>query len=255
VLLALTREISPNLGRCELTHLKPQTIDIALAQEQHRHYEKCLASLGCEVRRLQALPELPDSVFVEDTCVVLDELAIITRPGALSRRPETESVGRELRALRSVSFLTEPGTLDGGDVLRLGKRLFVGQSSRTNEAGIGQLSHLVTPAGYEVHGVPVTDCLHLKSAVTQVANGVILINPSWVDPSHFGNVKVIEVDPSEPFAANALLIKQTVLYPDAFPLTRQRLEDKGIAVMTLDLSELAKAEGAVTCCSVICEAE
>jgi dimethylargininase len=251
MLIALTREISPNLSCCELTHLKPEAIDIALAREQHRSYEEALTSVGCAIHRLPPTPELPDSVFVEDTCHVLDELAIITRPGALSRRPETASVAQALQNLRKVCQIVEPGTLDGGDILRLGQDLFVGLSRRSNEAGIEQLREVVAPHGYKVTPVTITGCLHLKSAVTQVAEMTILINRHWVNANIFVDMQTIDVDPSEPFAANALLVNKTVIHASAFPRTRERLEKRGIRVLSLDMSELAKAEGGVTCCSVI----
>jgi dimethylargininase len=250
-LVALTRAVSPSIAACELTHLPRTAIDVAGAVRQHRRYEECLAGLGCEVRRLPAAPELPDAVFVEDTCVVLDELAVIARPGAESRRPETRAVADALAPVREVRFIQPPGTLDGGDVLRLGRRLYVGRTARTNPAGIDLLRSLVAAHGYEVTAVPVAGCLHLKSAVTAVAEGTVLVNPAWVDPGQFGQPRVIEVDPAEPRAANALLVRGMVIFPSAFPRTRERLERHGIQVEAIDISELAKAEAGVTCCSVI----
>jgi dimethylargininase len=250
-LVALTRAVSPSIADCELSHLPRTAIDFAAATRQHRRYEECLAGLGCEVRRLPAAPDLPDAVFVEDTCVVLDELAVIARPGAESRRPETQAAADALAPVRDLRFIQPPGTLDGGDVLLLGRRLFVGRTARTNTAGIDQFASLVAAHGYEVIAVPVSDCLHLKSAVTAVAVDMILVNPAWVDPGLFGRPRVIEVDPAEPRAANALLVRGTVIFPAAFPRTRDRLERHGIRVEAIDISELAKAEAGVTCCSVI----
>jgi dimethylargininase len=253
VLIAITREVSPNLGQCELTHLGRQPIDVAVAREQHRLYEDCLASLGCQVQRLPAATELPDGVFVEDTCLILDELAVITRPGADSRRAETLSVAEQIRQHRPLRFIEAPATLDGGDVLRLGKRLFVGRSSRTNDAGIDQLRALLTPHDYSIIGVNLLSGLHLKSAITDVGEGVLLVNPLWIDPAIFGAQAIVEVAPSEPFGANALIVKGTVIYPAAFPDTRRRLQDRGIQLKTVDVSELGKAEGGVTCCSLVFE--
>lgn len=249
--IAITREVSPNIGRCQLTHLQRQTIDLDLAREQHREYENCLAALGCEILSLPAQPSLPDSVFVEDTAVVLGELAIITRPGADSRKPETQSIAAALKPHRNLSFIEPPGTIDGGDVLRIGKKVFIGASNRSNQAGIEQLRALLAPFGYSVESVRVNDCLHLKSAVTQVAEDTLLVNRRWVDPDVFGRVDLIDVDPSEPHGANALLVGEAVVYAAAYPRTRNRLEDRRIRVDTVDVSELAKAEGAVTCCSLI----
>jgi len=250
-LVAITRAVSPQIGQCELTHLQRQAIDIKRAQAQHGHYEACLAGLGCQLHRLPAEPDLPDSVFVEDTAVVLDELAIITRPGAASRRPETESIARALSPFRRLAFIRPPGTLDGGDLLRIGRMLYIGLSGRSNPVGIDQMRELVEPFGYQVEGVPVGGCLHLKSAATQVAEDAVLINREWVDGRVFRGLKRIDVYPEEPLGANALLVSGTVIYPAAWPRTRRRLEEAGIAVQTVDVSELTKAEGGVTCCSLI----
>jgi dimethylargininase len=255
-LIAITRGVSPRIGQCELTHLERQSIDVERAQAQHGQYEARLAGLGCQVYRLPAEPDLPDSVFVEDTAVVLDELAIITRPGAVSRRPETEAITRALRPFRRLAFIQPPGTLDGGDLLRVGRVLYVGLSGRSNQAGVEQIRQLVEPFNYQVEGVQVTGCLHLKSAVTQVAEDTLLINCDWVDSRVFGldsGLKLIDIDAAEPYGANGLLVGGTVVYPAAYPRTRQRLEAEGVAVCAVDVSELAKAEGGVTCCSLILE--
>lgn len=203
MLVALTREVSPNIGRCELTHLPRMAIDFEVARIQHEEFENCLAALGCEIHRLPAAPELPDAVFVEGTCIVFDELAVITRPGSDSRKPETTSVAAALRTYRKLRFIDPPGTIDGGDVLCLGKSVYVGLSNRTNLAGIDQLRAILSPLDYAVTAVNLTGCLHLKSAATQVGQKTVLVNRSWVDPSIFGDVATIDVDPSEPFAANA----------------------------------------------------
>ena len=250
-ILAITRAVSSALARCELTHLAREPIDVARARAQHAAYERALAALGCRVVSLPAEPDLPDSVFVEDTAVVVDELAVITRPGAASRRPETAAVARERANDRPLAEIVAPGTLDGGDVLRLGRRVLVGRSGRSNDAGIAQLAALLHPHGYTVEGLPVSCCLHLKSAVTQVAPDAVLLNPAWVDPAVFAGWRAIEVDPSEPYAANALLIGDAAIYPLAFPRTASRIERAGVHLVTLDVSELAKAEGAVTCCSIV----
>ena len=251
MLIAITRDPSPAIANCELTHLERQAIDVELACTQHRQYQDCLAALGCEVHGLPATPDLPDSVFVEDTAIVLDELAIITRPGAESRRAETASIAQALRPLVKLDYILSPGTVDGGDVLRIGQTLYVGLSARSNQAALEQMRDLLKPHGYVVKGVPVSGCLHLKSAVTQVARDTLLINPAWVDVNTFGDMDLIEVDASEPYGGNALLIGGTIIYPASFPRTRKRLQDRGIPLMIVDVSELAKAEGAVTCCSLI----
>jgi dimethylargininase len=250
-LVAIARDVSPAIGQCELTHLPRQAIDWNVAARQHDDYCKVLESLGCELRKLPASPDLPDCVFVEDSCVVLDELAVIARPGAESRREETRAVADVLREFRQLRFLEAPGTLDGGDVLRLGRHLYVGRSRRTNEAGIEQLRAVVEPIGYRVVAVPIAGCLHLKSAVSQVGDRVLLVNRHWLDPSCFEGMDLIEVDESEPMAANALRIADTIVYPMEFPRTRRKLEDWGIRICPVAMSELGKAEGGVTCCSVL----
>jgi len=206
------------------------------------------------VTSLPPEPALPDSVFVEDTAIVLGELAVITRPGAASRRSETESVAAALAPWRPLFHVVPPGTVDGGDVLVAGRRIFVGRSLRSDEAGCGQLRDWLVPRGYAVVAVALHGCLHLKSAVTAVADDLLLVNPAWVDGPAFAGMRIIEVDPAEPHAANALRIGDKVVFPAAFERTRHRLERAGIGTVTVDVSELAKAEGAVTCCSLVFEA-
>jgi len=251
VLIAITRGVSAGVAACELTHLERQAIDLARAQAQHRAYEAALARLGCRVESLPALDDLPDSVFVEDVAIVLDEIAVVTRPGAESRRPETAAIAPVLANYRRVTFIQAPGALDGGDVLRIGRRIFAGRSGRSDEQGIEQLRAVVWPYGYTVTDVPVRGCLHLKSAVTEVAPGVVLVNPEWIEAAAFGHVSVMEIDPDEPYAANGLLVSGRLIYPASFPRTRVRLEAAGLSVEPVDVSELQKAEGAVTCCSLV----
>lgn len=249
--LALTRGVPPSIVNCELTHLKREPINFERALQQHSLYERALVDVGCTIQRLPSLPDLPDSVFVEDTAVVLPELAIIARPGAVSRRPEVTSVADALRPHRPLTFIESPGTLDGGDVLPIGSTIYVGESTRTNTDGIRQLAELTSGYGYVVRLVKLSGCLHLKSAVTRVADDVVLLNSAWVDSSSFRGLHQIEVHPGEPFAANALWIGDNVIYPATCDETRQRLEQQGINVHLVETDELHKAEGAVTCCSIL----
>jgi len=249
--LAITRAVSRAITHCELTHLERDPIDLPRARAQHAAYEEALVELGCRVERLPEEPELPDSVFVEDTAIVVDEIAVLTRPGAESRRPEVDSVGRALAPYRKLARLEAPATLDGGDVLRLGKRFFVGLSSRSNRAGVEALAAQLAPFGYTVEGVELGACLHLKSAVTEAAPGVVVFNPDWIDPAVLGDVEAIAVDASEPYATNGVRVGGRFLYPTAFPRTAERLARRGLRVHAVDASEVAKAEGAVTCCSLI----
>jgi dimethylargininase len=249
--VAVTREISPRIGEGERTHVDRYPIDPGRAAAQHAEYVSCLLELGCEHVSLSPEPDLPDAVFVEDAAVVLDELAVITRPGASSRRPETASVARALASFRSLVRIEDPATLDGGDVLRVDRTLFVGRSSRTDEAACEQLRRATAPFGYRVHPVNIRNCLHLKSAATLVAPGILLVNRDWVDVGAFGDLEIIEVHPREAGAANALLVGETVVHPCVFPRTRESMERRGLEVRPVDVSELAKAEGGVTCCSLI----
>ena len=249
--IAITREVSEAIVHCQLTYLERAPIDAELARIQHENYEACLVSLGCAVQRLPAGPDMPDSVFVEDIAVVLDEVAVIARPGAMIRRLEIPGVAAALEPYRRLLRIVHPGTLDGGDVIRIGSQLFIGISERTNRSGIQQLQRVLKPFGYIVEGVNIQGCLHLKSAVTLVAEGTLLVNPNWVDSRVFGEKRMIEVHPSEQQAANALWIDKFVIYPNAYPATQERMERAGIQVIPLDVSEITKAEGGVTCCSLI----
>ena len=250
--MVITREVSSAFQACELTHLDRVPIDLDRARAQHAAYEWTLVEAGCTVRRLDSGPDMPDAVFVEDIAVVLDEGAVICRPGAESRRTEVPAiVGALARHGRPWQHITAPGTLDGGDVLVIGRRLFVGSSTRTNRAGVDQLADILAPIGYEVRGVPVRGCLHLKSAVTAIAPDTLLVNRDWVAADAFAGLSLLDIDPQEPYGANALAIADIVVYPTAFPRTRERLERRGLRVRPVDVDELQKAEGAITCCSLI----
>lgn len=245
-MIAITRDVARTIQNAELTHLDRQRIDYATAAAQHEEYHRLLASLGCEVVTLPADDAYPDCVFVEDTAIVLDELAVITRPGAESRRGETRAIADALKPYRTLVHIEAPATIDGGDVLVTDDRIYVGLSTRTNEAAIGQLRALTRR---EVIPVPVHGALHLKTAVTRVANDTLLINREWTDASLFAGWKLIDVDPAEPMGGNALLIGEVVIYPTAFPKTLEKL--RHLDVRTIDASELAKAEGGVTCCALL----
>lgn len=254
MLIAITRAVSRSIADCELTHLERVPIDLENARRQHRAYEETLRALGVTVHPLPEEPDLPDAVFVEDAAIVLDECALITRPGAVSRQPETESVARTLAPHRTLYRVAAPGTLDGGDVLTVGKHIFIGLTARSNCSAIDQVQEFVRPFGYTVTGVPVIGCLHLKSAVTQAAEQTLLINPVWVRKSDFPDMDFIEVDPSELYAANVLMVGGELVYQPAYPKTLARLEAAGLHPVLVDASELAKAEGALTCCSLLFKA-
>lgn len=251
MLIAITRKVSPAIAQCELTHLERQPINLETAVAQHAQYEQALRSLGVKIISLPAEAKLPDSVFVEDTALVLNELAILTRPGATSRRPEVDSIAQALKPFRNLEIIQAPGCLDGGDILQARKMIYVGISSRSNVSAIQQMRAILKPFGYQVKGIKVTGCLHLKSAITQVAKNTVLINPSWIDKKEFVEYQVIEVHPTEMYAANAVQIGGTLLYQPCFPKTSQLLEAAGLRLKLVDASELGKAEGALTCCSLI----
>ena len=249
--IALTRAISPRLADCELTHLSRSPIDIPKARKQHRSYEEALETIGYKIRRLPNLPEHADGVFVEDTTVVLPGIAIIARPGAESRRAETQSMASVLKEYRDLHFIKAPGTLDGGDVLVIGKKIYIGSSGRTNPEGIRQFTEISRPLGYTVIAIPLTACLHLKTAVSAVGNDLILINPDWADPDIFEGCHAIPVHPSEPFAANVMVRENRALCDASYSKTGELLQENGYDVITIDQSELARAEAGLTCCSVI----
>jgi dimethylargininase len=255
MLTAITRAVSPAIARCELTFLERRPIDLAKAQEQHRRYEQVLEKLGARVISLPAEPDLPDSMFVEDTALVLDEVAVLLLPGTESRRGEVASMAKTLAPFRKLERIEPPATIEGGDILRIGERLFVGLSSRTNEAGVRRLAAVLAPYGYEVFPVCVTGCLHLKSAVTFIGRNTLLANRAWFDAAPFRGYEWIEVDSDEPHAANALAIGETVVFAASFPKTRARLEARGFRVEPLDISELQKAEAGLTCSSLLFEAD
>ena len=254
MLIALTRPVPRSIVNCELTHVEREPIDWELAAAQHAAYEDVLRRHGCDVRQLAGDDAAPDSVFIEDTAVVVDECAVITRPGALSRRREIDVVAAALREHRSVSCIDAPGTLDGGDVLVVGKRVFVGDSSRTNGTAARQLARVLAPYGYRTTVIAVRGVLHLKSAVTALSDDRVLLNPDMIDASALGDVAHVTIDPAEPMAANVVALPEVILCPASAPRTRRRIEKAGYDTISVDASELAKAEGALTCCSILLRA-
>ena len=251
MLTAITRAVSPGIVNCELTFVARQPIDLAKAEAQHHTYRALLERLGARVITLPAEPALPDSMFVEDPAIVLDELAVIFPLGTGTRRPEAASVARTLGKFRKLAHVELPGQVEGGDVLRIERRLLVGLSSRSNAEGIRQLASILAPYGYEVVSVAVTGCLHLKSAVTYIGRDTLLANRAWFDTKPFAGLAWIDVAPEEPHAANALTIGGTVILPASFPQTRALLEARGFQVTPLDISELQKAESGLTCSSLL----
>src|SRR2546423_6810583 len=251
--IAFVRQVAPSLARCELTHLARAPMDVTQAQGQRAQYVAALTALGCRIEWLPPLAAHPDGVFVEDTAVLVAEIALITRPGAAARRDEVESVAAALARHVPVRRVPEPACLEGGDVLRIGRTLYVGASGRTNRAGVAQLEEALRPFGYAVREVALRGCLHLKSACTFIPPDVLLANPSWVDPSAFDVGVVIAVDPHEPFAANTLTLRGLTLVSSVYPCTQRALEAAGIVTRAVEVSELHKAEAALTCMSLLLE--
>ena len=242
---------SPALSACALTFLERQPIDFARALQQHRAYARALEEAGVEITVLPEERDLPDAVFVEDTAVVLDECAVVTRPGIESRRGETASIAAALRDVRPLVEIRAPGTLEGGDVLRVGRTFFVGETQRTNADGIHQLTAALKPHEYEVIPVHLTGCLHLKSAVTYAGRETVLMNPEWVDVNLFARWQCVPIAPEEPHAANVLTIGDIVHVASSAPRTRRKLDALGFQTVLIDTSEFEKAEAALTCLSLL----
>ncbi len=251
MLTAITKAVAESIVNCELTHMDRQAIDYKTACAQHQAYNQALKDLGVDVIQLEADNSHPDSVFVEDAAVVLDEVAIITRPGAVSRQGEISAIKQALSSYRECIEIQAPATLDGGDVLVAGKRIFIGLSTRSNQAAVEQLQHALQAYGYQVQGIETAKCLHLKTAVTQLSDTTLLINPDWLDPSYFNEFDLIACDPSEPFGANVLKVGDTLIAQPSFPKTVTKLKNAGFKVVEVDNSELAKAEAGLTCCSLV----
>jgi dimethylargininase len=249
--IAITREVSSRFNECEITHIDRTPIDLEIARQQHHEYITALARLGCEVIQLPEDPALPDSVFVEDAAFILPEVAVITRPGADSRKPETEAIAKALFPYKKLLQISDPATVDGGDILIMGKNIYIGLSTRSNQDAVDQINTLLGEYGYMATGVQMHDCLHLKTAATRVDDSTLLINRKWVDAHHFKDYTWIEIDESEAFAANCLPVNGQIIYPTSFPKTREKLEAAGHKTLPVAVDELAKAEGAVTCCSLI----
>src|SRR6266478_9068310 len=253
MLTAITRAVSPAIVNCELSFIDRKPIDLTRAREQHHAYEKLLESLGARLVSLPAEADLPDSMFVEDPAIVLDELAVVLPLGTETRRREAASLAQALAKFRKLEYVSLPGTLEGGDVLRIGQKLFVGLTQRSNAEGIRQLAAILAPHHYEVVAVPVTGCLHLKSAVTYLGRNALIANRAWFDAAPLAGFEWVDVDPAEPHAANALALGGTVIFPASFPHTRERIESRGIHVTAIDISELQKAESGLTCSSLLFE--
>jgi dimethylargininase len=250
-LVAITREPSPQMDAGERTYIGEEAIDAALALSQHEQYQDALEQCGARVVRLPGSRELPDCVFVEDTAIVLDEIAVLMSMGALSRRDEVPVVEAALRDFRTLARVQLPAKIDGGDVVRCGRDVFVGLSQRTNEAGVNALREILAPFGYSVVGVPVLHCLHLKSACSALPDGRLLVNSQLIDVTSLRERELVQVPEAEPLAGDVLVIGQRIIVSDAFPETMALLSSFGWDAIPVSVSEFAKAEGGVTCLSLV----
>jgi len=249
-MVAVTRELSLSIAECQLTYLTRAGIDYEAAARQHREYVSILQQLGLEVIVLPSEASMPDAVFVEDTALLLDEVAVLTRPCSVRQR-ETLSVKMILERYRQVIEMECGSSLEGGDVIRNGRYLYVGQSTRTNRAGFEELCSIAAPYSYRVIPVDVRHCLHLSTAVSYLGDDTFLLNPDWVDKSLFAQYSVLETPPAEPWAANVLSIGGSIIIPSAFPATCELLERAGHSVKQVVVDELLKAEAGVTCMALV----
>ncbi len=253
MITAIVKGVSRSLPECELTFLERKPIDPDRAALQHRAYTSVLEASGARIIALPAEHDHPDAVFVEDGVIVLDEIAVITTMGTGSRAHETASIAEAVSPHRPLVHIQAPATLEGGDVLRIGRTLFTGLSRRTNMEGITQLRRIVEPLGYTVKPVAVTGCLHLKTGVTSPGRNILLANPDWIDLSVMRGFEVVTVPEEEPWSANILAVGESVLVPASFPRTSALLRQKDFDVLEIDISEFQKAEGGLTCMSVVFE--
>ena len=248
---AFVRPVSPSLASCALTFIAREPIDLALAKSQHAAYCDVLRQGGVIVDELPPAPDLPDAVFVEDAAVALDDLIVITRPGLESRRDETVTAAAMLADAAPLSFIRQPGTLDGGDVLRIGKDLFVGTGGRSNRDGIDQLAAIASRFGYRVTAVTVRGCLHLKTAATALGEDAVLFHPANVDRAVFAAFDAVEADAGERAGANVLALNERIIAAESAPRTRDAIGARGYDVDALDISEFEKAEAGLTCLSIL----
>jgi dimethylargininase len=250
-MLALTHLPSPRLAQGQRTFVARSDIDYHRAVLQHQSYCEMLRDCGAEMRVLNVNPDLPDSLFVEDTAIVLDEVAVLASMGVESRRAESDGIELEIRKYREIHRIALPATIEGGDVLRVGRTLLVGLSSRTNRAGLAAFEAIVRGYGYDVMPVPVRGCLHFKTACTALPDGTLLVNPAWLDEQALRGLHMVAVPEDEPWAANVLLAGSSVCVAAGHPRTADMIRARGFEVRTVDLSEFAKAEGGVTCLSIL----
>jgi dimethylargininase len=251
MLKAITRAVSRNIQGCELTFRQREPLDYEKAVRQHASYCALLSRWGAEVLTLKAHDENPDCCFVADTAVVLEEVAVIASPGAWSRRREVNAVEEILSTHREVMRIEPPATLDGGDVLILGKRIFVGLSKRTNSYGIESLTRIAHTFGYNVIPVAVMGSLHLTTACSALDEETVLLNPRWIDAAPFARYWVLNVPEDEPWSASIMRVGSSVCVEAGAPRTLELVSRHCREVEVLDISEFRKAEGSLPCLSIL----
>jgi dimethylargininase len=248
---AITRGVSPRISACQLTYRSREPIDYAKATTQLERYCELLRDWGVDLMPLAASNAYPDCCFVQDTAVVLDEVCVIASMGARSRLGEVSEVENLIAPFRNIQRIHSPATLDGGDVVQFGKRLFVGHSSRTNTRGIVALRHIVEPFGYTVVPVTVNGGLHLTTSCGLVNDETVLLNPRWLDATAFRDVRQLHVPHDEPWAANTIRVGDAVCLEEGAPRTLELVQPYAGRISTLDISEFRKAEGSLSCLSLI----
>jgi len=246
---AIVRIVADTYDQCVTK--QSESIDVALAKEQHAKYCSELERIGLQLIRIEADNNLPDCCFVEDAAIVVDNIAIITHPGAESRRKETEAVEKVISKFKTIHRVVSPATIDGGDVLKIGMKIFIGLSERTTQYAIDQVAEIIRPRGYEVIAVPIHHTLHLKSVVTALSDSQIIISAGHLDETTFEGFRKIVVPHEESYAANCLSVNNTIFIPAGYPITKSLIEGMGFSTIELENSEFKKGDGALTCMSIL----
>lgn len=248
---AITRQPAKSFVNCEVSYVQREGIDFLRTARQYEGYCQALKQMGVTVESLPPVDRYPDSVFIEDNAIILDELAVMTSMGAGSRHGEPALLVPVLSKYRRLVKISLPATIEGGDVVQIGKALYVGLSARTNHAGIEALRALVEPLGYAVHPIEVRGCLHLKTACTPLDDETLLVNPYWINVEALGSLRLLPVPTNEPFGATVMRLQKGILANVSYPLTLEMIDAHGYQVTSVDMSEFSKAEAGVTCLSLL----
>lgn len=251
MLIGLTHNVSPRIADCELTYVTRAPINYERAVRQHKEYCGLLSFYGIKVVQLSGSLESPDSCFFEDTAIVVDEVAVLASMGAASRRVERAAARKTLSLYRPLASIDLPATIDGGDVVKVGKTVFVGLSRRTNALGAEELERILRPLGYEVVRVRVNGSLHLTTACSALDEESLLVNRHWLDTEAFRGLRLLYVPEDEPWAANTLRFGDTVCLESGAPKTAEIVRAVNPRIEIIDISEFRKAEGSLTCLSII----